>query len=336
MSCAFYPKTTSPKTIRSIRDERGLRAARFRRGCSLRQAAFRQAPPRQNRCFARGFCIGFSHPSQKILSLILPPHFYRPRILTPDKALPTRPSASLCRQQLRPRPLATHHNARRRRQTKVERQTRDEEVRPLSPGGPILGGREYLLGKAFLIRFDAAFSRRDRLCRPSSTGCPGPTPKAVRAVLRRGARPTARPLPRKARQRCAEAPACSPARRPARRGFRPSRPPPRGAGATLRSARHRRPRARAPVPALAGRSALARPQLAPRRGQSTHHNGTHSAPTLAWRNRRRLPARSARSYRPRAQLGRGAALAARTLAAVARLHGAPRKLAESRRPSFGG
>ena len=46
------------------------------------------------------------------------------------------------------------------------------------------------------------------------------------------------------------------------------------------------------------------------------------------------PARLARSRRPRTRLTSGAALAARTLAAVARLHGAPRNLAEPRRPSL--
>jgi hypothetical protein len=43
------------------------------------------------------------------------------------------------------------------------------------------------------------------------------------------------------------------------------------------------------------------------------HNGTHSAPTLTWRKRRRLPARLARSHRLRTRLVSGAALAARTL-----------------------
>jgi hypothetical protein len=61
---------------------------------------------------------------------------------------------------------------------------------------------------------------------------------------------------------------------------------------------------------------------------------TYSAPALTWGKSRRLPARLARGHRLRTRLVTGAALAARTLVAVARLHGAPRNLAKSRRPSL--
>lgn len=106
------------------------------------------------------------------------------------------------------------------------------------------------------------------------------------------------------------------------------RPPPRGAGATLCFTHYRRPRARAPAPALPGRSAMARPQLAPRRIRDTPRTVRTPRPRSLGARIAASPRAQLRSHRPRARLVSGAALAARTLEAVARLHGVSRNFAE--------